>query len=109
QLLGICTVIWGISETRKLFSYPTLASKAKNWIRSFPLRRRDIVLAAGVGSLSAVGGRLSAYVTHGPGDNPTTESRLDALEKNITALHGRISETMNEMDHEFRQATEALK
>ena len=37
QLLGIATVIWGISETRALFGHPSLRSKAKAWLGRFPL------------------------------------------------------------------------
>ena len=41
QLLGISTVIWGISETRALFGHPSFASKAKAWLSRFPLIIED--------------------------------------------------------------------
>jgi len=47
QLLGIGTIIWGISETRALFGHPSFASKTKAWLSRFPLLRRNIVLAVG--------------------------------------------------------------
>src|SRR5206468_10208665 len=46
QLLGICTVIWGISETRALFGHASLRSKARAWLGRFPVFRRDIVVGA---------------------------------------------------------------
>lgn len=66
QLLGIGSVIWGISETR-------------------------------------------AHMTRGAGANPTIEARLDALEKNVTSIHERISQTQKEMDEEFHKITGAVK
>jgi hypothetical protein len=109
QLLGIGTVIWGISETRALFGHPSFAAKAKSWIERFPLRRRNIVLAAGAASLAAATCKARGHVTQGPGPNPTIETRLDALERNISVIHERISGTEKEMDEEFRKTAEALK
>jgi hypothetical protein len=45
----------------------------------------------------------------GPGANPTTETRLDALEKNVTAIHERINTTQKEMEKEFHKTADALK
>lgn len=109
QLLGIGTVIWGISETRALFGHPSFAKKAKSWLERFPLRRRNIVIAAGAGSLAAITGKARGYATQGPGPNPTIEARIEALEKNISLIHERISGTEKEMDEEFRKTVEALK
>lgn len=109
QLLGIGTVIWGISETRALFGHPSFAAKAKSWIARFPLRRRNIVLAAGAASLSAATCKASVYDMRGPGPNPTIDTRLDALERNVSLIHERISGIEKEMDEEFRKTAEALK
>ena len=109
QLLGICTVVWGISETRALFGHPSLSRKVKAWLGEFPLRRRSIIISAGAGSMGISSASGRGHATHGPGPNPTTESRLDALEKNITGLHDRISGTEREMDADFRKAADALK
>lgn len=109
QLLGIGTVIWGISETRALFGHPSFAAKAKSWFGRFPLRRRNIVLDTAYSSLSAATCKARGYVTQGLGPNPTIETRIDALEKNVTLIHERISSTEKEVDEEFRKTTEALK
>lgn len=109
QLLGIGTVIWGISETRALFGHPSFASKAKSWLEHFPLRRKNVVLVAGAASISAATSKGRGFVTQGAGPNATIETRVDALEKNISLIHKRISGTEKEMDEEFRKATEALK
>ena len=103
QILGIATVIWGISETRALFGHPSLTSKAKAWLGRFPLLSRNVVIGVGSAALSATMGKARAYGTHGPGPSPTIQTRLDALEKNVTAIHERISQTQAEMD---RRASE---
>lgn len=109
QLLGISTVIWGISETRGLFGHPSFTSKIKAWLSRFPLLRRNVVIAAGSATLSLRVGKARVYVTHGLGANPTIEARLDALEKNVTSIHERISQTQKEMDEEFHKITDTLK
>lgn len=108
QLLGIGTVIWGISETRALFGHPSFASKAKSWLSRFPLLRRNIVLTASGAVFSAAFGKARGYETHGPA-NPSIEARVEALEKNVTSIHERISQTQKEMDEEFHQTVDALK
>jgi len=66
----------------------------------FPLRSRNIVLgAAGNASATAVG-RARGHVSYGTPPNPTVDQRLDALEKNIGALHDRIGATQKELDEE---------
>jgi hypothetical protein len=67
------------------------------------------VLAVGSGTYSVFGGKATAYVTHGAGTYPTIETRLDALEKNVTSIHERISQTQKEMDGEFQKITNAVK
>lgn len=109
QLLGIGTVIWGISETRALFGHPSFSSKAKSWLSRFPLLRRNVVLGVGSATLSCVAGKARAYGTDGPGANPTIETRVETLEKNVISIHERISQTQKEMDEDFQKAADALK
>ena len=108
QLLGVSTVIWGISETRALFGHPSFASKTRAWLSRFPLMRRDVFVAVGDVSMSLAAVKGRAYQTYGPGDDPTIEARLDALEKNVTAIHERISQTQKEMDEEFQKTANAI-
>jgi len=54
--------------------------------------------------------KAKIYQTHrAPEPNPTIEARLEALEKNITSIHERISQTQNEMDEGFQKTAAALK
>lgn len=101
ELLGIATVVWGIAETRAFFGHTPVLTAAIKWIGRFPLRKRNIVLAAaGIASATAFG-NARGHVTHVAGSNPTVDARLDALDKNITALHDRITSTQREMDEQF--------
>ncbi|MBK7547253.1 MAG: hypothetical protein IPI20_05210 [Rhodoferax sp.] len=109
QLLGIGTVIWGISETRALFGRPSFAVKAKSWLGRFLLIRKNIVLGVGATSQSAGSSKARGFVTTGAGPNPTLDARVDALEKNLLLTHERISNTEKEMDEEFRRVVGALK
>jgi len=54
-------------------------------------------------------GKARVYGTHGAGENPTIEARLEALEKNITSIHERITQAQNEMDAEFQKAANSLR
>jgi hypothetical protein len=109
QLLGIGTVIWGISMTRALFGHPSFASKIKAWLSRFPMLRRDVVVAVDSITSRLSFGKPRVYETHRSGPNPTIEARLDALEKNVTSVHERISQTQKEMDEEFQKTADAIK
>jgi len=109
QLLGIGTVAWGISLTRAFFGLPSFAQQAKELLSRLVSRRRDIGIVLPGVELSMTGGKLRGHQTFGAGANPTVESRLEALEKNITAIHERIRSTQKDMDEEFLKAADALK
>ena len=109
QVLGIGTIIWGISVTRAFFGHPSFVAKTKSWLTRFPLLRRNIVSGAGAGSLSAMTCKARAHSTHNPGPNPTIEARIESLERNIALIHERITGTEKEMDEEFRRLSDALR
>ena len=109
QLLGIGTVIWGISETRALFGHPTIAQKIKAWVQSFPIRRNVVVNLSGNASLCTFSARGRPHVTQSAGENPTIESRIEALEKNIGLIHERISQSQIETDREFAEFLTRVK
>ena len=114
QLLGIGTVIWGIVETRALFGHPAIFAKTKHWLGRFPLLKQSRVVSAQGVAVGTATGRARAMVTHGPIAKPTVEARLDALEKNVIAIHHRITETQREFDADLgsierKLAEEAMK
>ncbi len=109
QLLGICTVVWGISETRALFGHPTLVSAVKAWVRKFPPYHPTTIGAAGglVSGSATMTGR--GYGTFGAGPNPTLEARVEATEKNIAAINNRMDQTITEMDARHQQHVAAIR
>jgi len=109
QLLGVGTVIWGISETRALFGHPSFLNKIKIWLGRFPLLRHEVVFGAVNITLPMLSAHGRGYSTCGPGNNPTIQARIDALEKNVLLIHERINQTQQEMDEEFRKINTAIK
>jgi hypothetical protein len=109
QLFGILTVIWGIKVTRDFFKLPSFMSKLKDWLSRFPLLRRQIILGVSSSGLLTSSGKARAFVTHTAGPNPTIEARVEALEKNVTSINERISQTQNELDGEIHQLLNSLK
>lgn len=111
QLLGICMVFLGISKMRALFELPSFASKTKALLSRFHVLRRHVVnYDDGVSTGGLVfGGRGEEYTRHGPGANLTNEARLEALEKNVTLVDKRISQTRKEIDGELQKTAAALK
>jgi hypothetical protein len=67
-----------------------------------------VLAASGIASAVAFG-KARVHVIHGPGLSPTIETRVDALEKNVAAIHDRISQTQKEVDEEFQKSADALK
>lgn len=108
QLLGVATVVWGISETRALFSHTPIFVATKGWIARFPLKKQSITLAIDNSVHASFSDVTRVNVTHSAGMSPTIESRLDALEKNIAAVHERITGTEKEIDQRLHKANEAL-
>src|SRR5665811_1457162 len=67
QLLGVGTVVWGISDTKAFFGQPSFVRQTTDWLTRFPFFRRNVIgVLSGVSSSAAVG-QARAHVTHGPG------------------------------------------
>jgi hypothetical protein len=79
--------------------------KARAWFQRFYFLRRPVSAPETTVSATASGSSSSirSYATHGPGDNPSVESRIAAIEQNTESLHRRITQTQNEMDAESRR------
>lgn len=110
QLLGIWTVVWGISETRAFFGHPTFIQKTKEWIMQCPLKHQNNASISGSCNISLIAnGSTSAFFVHGAGENPTIESRIQAAEKNILTIHERISQIQKSVETEAHKATSTLQ
>src|SRR2546423_1528444 len=93
QLMGIGTVVWGISETRALFGRPSLASKVKAYLLRFPLWRRKQVISVGVGEIISAADTVSAQGWVAPPVNGTTEARIDVLEAQMVMTRERMDQS----------------
>ncbi|MBU0621396.1 MAG: hypothetical protein KJ795_06085 [Gammaproteobacteria bacterium] len=108
DMLGLLTVAWGIADTRRQFGHPSLFKVGMALLRRFPTFNRSVTLAGSASSQANASSSARGYQIYGAGDNPTVESRLAAIEKNISAMNGRIDETQKEMDAEFRNVKTSL-
>lgn len=100
QIIGIGTVIWGISTTRKQFRHPPIFSLLASWLRRFPLIRRPAYLqpdGISVG-VSLVGARLTTVFT--PNPNAPLEERLKHIEQGLETLQKRIDSAESQIDNE---------
>jgi hypothetical protein len=66
------------------------------------------VLSVESGSFAVVGGSAKMYQTHKAVDS-SAEARLDSLERNVTLIHERISQTQKEWEEELHKTNESLK
>jgi len=91
QILGIGTVAWGIAETRALYGHKPIHIVFAEWALRFPMLRRSAHTSAALVGVSATFSGGSAVGTVGFAAGATLEQRIEALEKNIPLIHGRIT------------------
>jgi hypothetical protein len=109
QMLGLGAVVVGIAKTRALFKLPSLLAKAKAWARRCPFRKPATQTISGAGiAVGTAFGKGSAYGKSKPGQNPSTDDRLDALEKNVDNIHARITSIEVDLNSELQKSASAL-
>jgi hypothetical protein len=113
QVLGICTVVWGIGKTRKLFGHPSFWRQARQrfhqWLHDRPKYRRNAVVGVATGSLAVAGARARASVWSNAGPDATPEQRMDALEKNLKRIMDNLAEFQENTFNEFAKRDDAIK
>lgn len=109
QLSGICTVIWGIGETRRLFGRPSIVFSLQQWLKRFPPYGGRAFTASGTSILPGISASGRAHMLAKADPNGSVESRIEVLEKNIELLHKRIDATENEMDSRSHKQKQALE
>ena len=108
QLLGLCTVLIGISQTRSRFGLPSMRASALAWVKRFPRVRlkpvegKLVAILANVEVTSHVNARLSLSA-----DSPL-EHRVSAVESNLAALEHAVDGLRDQLDQTDRQRGEAL-
>lgn len=101
QVLGIGTVVWGISATRKQFGHPPVAELLDSWLRRCPLIRRSAHLQAdGISmGISFAGGRLISVFAPNPDAN--LQERLKHIEQGLETIQKRIEDAERQFDREL--------
>jgi hypothetical protein len=90
EIIGIAVVFIEIAKASGRNKLTPLHRRMAAYLRRLPWlrQRRDIVLAAGVGAVSAFGG--GARMSIGLPPNPTLDQRVDHLERQMKAHDDRI-------------------
>jgi len=101
QVLGIGTVAWGISLTRKQFGHQPIYVWFYSWLRRCPLIRRTAHLnGSGITMGISVSGRLTEVFT--PSPDASVEERLSAVERGMGTVQKRIGHAEAQIDQEIR-------
>jgi len=109
QVLGIGTVVFGITSKRRLFGRPSLLEHVRNWLSKRPRWgvARQFVLVAEPASLSLSGSaRLSVW--RGVGPEASLEDRMAAAEANLTTLRTELGDLADQVRAEAGQRVEAV-
>jgi len=109
QILGLLTVLYGISKTRQLFNLPTVSASVISWLKRFPPFRLKGVTGRMIGLAGEVNaaGRVKARFTVGP-DSPL-ESRVRALESNFRILDETVDRLQQQAEERDRLGREAIQ
>lgn len=111
QLLGIAAAAFGIRDTRRMFGKPSLLQSIRSWFAARPKRNGTAHIVGAVGLASATSfGRASGSV--GTPAGAPIQQQIDALEKNLRALDGRLNTAegaieTNQRDLDAKLASEA--
>lgn len=107
QVSGIATIAWGIRGKRKLFRRPSLAERAREWIKRFPdlLRKPEPINVSMSATISGVAGMSAAGVLLA-GSN-SLEDRVSRLEKRLKETEARLAGTEQRLHDEVTTLRDA--
>lgn len=108
QIGGICTVAWGIRETRKLFDHPSLIGLVKESFERFPKFRpqqRSFVMRAAINATTNIEGRAVSSLP----PNSSLELRVAAIEGQLVNLTENINKVQTQLVQETQKMSSELK
>ncbi|WP_340159453.1 hypothetical protein [uncultured Hoeflea sp.] len=109
QLAGFTTVILSLDGRWKAFKRSGLLDSIRLRFSRFPKwKEKNVIVAAGVGSLAAIGGDARVFVESG--ERATNEQRLSRIEDNLKSLHkevGALDRSTKERFNEFNTKLDA--
>jgi len=109
QVLGICTVVWGIQETRALFGHPGILTLSRDWLRRVPVFGKRDITASVKFKIPALQMRARGYISANSAPDAPVEARVEALEKNVKYINERIDKTQTEMNQKLSAQTKAIE
>ena len=111
QLFGIAVVIWGLSETGKLFARPNPMQYTAAWFKRFPRFNAEsrILAASGTVTLLQGAGMVSAVGTVSARANATVEERVAALEADQKQLIEKVRDIRGHYEEQIRVVRNELE
>lgn len=109
QVAGTATAIWGIIKTRKDWKLSPLQEKVKQWVERRPGRPRSGRFEVVGAALGIAGGAANVRGIYGVGLNPTIESVVESLIKDVENLHNRIDAAQAETIQKFNDVNQNIK
>ena len=108
QLMGLYTVLHGISHTRRLFGLPSVTDAALSWLRRFPRPGQTGGQAHMVGLAAEVNaaGRIRARLSVAPGAE--LEARVRVLESNFRSLDQEVESLHDQMEQATSSSKQAM-
>lgn len=103
QLLGVGTVAWGIHETRELFGKPGIFTVVLQGLRNVLLPKTIISGGASFSLSWDAADNPQVDVWRNAGPNDSLETRIVALEKNLSDVNNRLVQQQNDNINRFKK------
>jgi hypothetical protein len=108
EVLGICTVVYGINQNLKLFVADNLWKRIQKRFERFPKLVENHRVIEGLLSCATASDSASAFITCGPGPNSSLEYRITRLEEQFNQVSLQVHEYKIYTEKEFKKLSEAL-
>lgn len=108
QLLGIAAAAIGIRDTRRMFGKPSFLQLVRNWFSAIPGFRQKPVHAE-MSATASFGSSCSANVWAGTRPDASLEERVDAAERNLRQLEGRLNAAENDIATNHRDLSGKIR
>jgi hypothetical protein len=108
EVTGVFAIVVDIVKRERFFGRPSIFGDVLAWLRRFPLRKRNVVIAATGTSTSIVVGRGRLDAWHSTGPDAAVEARIASLEQNFYRLRESSQQEQDRLGKEINELQSAL-
>ncbi|WP_340121903.1 hypothetical protein [Methylobacter svalbardensis] len=111
ELLGICTVVYGVNETLKSLERPQLHDIISEWFKRFPKfedKNNDITLTLNGMSSTCAQGSLFPHILRPVPNSLSLDKRVTLLEENLNQTNMAMFVIQQMLKQESQSMSEAL-